>query len=296
MPPKSDPRREEALQLYLDSRGKKSLQCIADELGLSKSTVASWKIRGDWETILKAKRRKPRSQTLSANARKKDGYYGNTNAAGQRSDVTNFMGNHNALKHGRYEEIKYDTMDEDERELMDVTAEQIDPITMQIRLVQELEVRERRMLHRIAQLRAESISDQYGSVLESLSVEQNTKGEDESISIRKTKASALAKIQEIETALTFVQRQKQAAILALHKLQQDAVSNSFEQQRLAVQQQRVELERRRLSMMDPNRQSELMKEQLQNQLNSIAALINADDRPPRTFEDFEAEADQRGNR
>lgn len=37
------------------------------------------------------------------------------------------------------------------------------------------------------------------------------------------------------------------------------------------------------------------KEELQDQLNSIAALINADDRPPRTIESIEAEIDRRGN-
>lgn len=260
MPPKSDPRREEALRLYLDSRGKKSLQCIADELGVSKSTVASWKIRGDWEALLKSKGRKPRSQTSSANTgRKKDGYYGNTNAAGQRSDTSNFMGNHNALKHGLYEEIKYDTMNEDERALMDATADQLDPVTLQTRLIQELEVREHRMLRRIATLRAASQSDPDGFINESVSVQQKGKG-DKGISIRKTKTSALAKIQEIETALSIVQRQKQAAILALHKLQQDALSNDFEQRRLSIQQQRVDLDRRRLSMVDPDAESDTLKE------------------------------------
>lgn len=260
MPPKSDPRREEALRLYLDSRGKKSLQCIADELGVSKSTVASWKIRGDWEALLKPNGRKPRSQTSSANTgRKKDGYYGNTNAAGQRSDTSNFMGNHNALKHGRYEEIKYDTMSDDEKELMAVVEDDLDPVTLQIRLVQELEIRERRMLHRISALREASQSDPDGMISVSASVQQKGKG-NKSISVKKTKASALAKIQEIETALTFVQRQKQAAILALHKLRQDALSNDFEQRRLSIQQQRVDLDRRRLSMIDPDAESDSLKE------------------------------------
>lgn len=260
MPPKSDPRREEALQLYLDSRGKKSLHCIADELGLSKSTVASWKIRGNWEALLKNKGRKPRSQTSSANGgRKKDGYYGNTNAAGQRSDVSNFMGNHNALKHGRYEEIKYESMSEAEKELMQLTGDDIDPISLQTRLVQELEVRELRMLQRIQRLQIASASDPDGFVNESASVEQKGKG-DKSISVRKTKTSALAKIQEIETALTFVQRQKQAAILALHKLQQDALSNQLEQQRLDLQKERVNLDRRRLALIDPQEESDTLKE------------------------------------
>lgn len=260
MPPKSDPRREEALRLYLDSRGKKSLQCIADELGLPKSTVSSWKIRGNWEALLNKSRRKPRTQTPSANGgRKKNGYYGNTNAAGRRSDVSNFMGNHNALKHGRYEEIKYDTMSEDEKELMDITAEEISPISMQIRLVQELEVRERRMLHRISKLRELSSIDPDGFVDESASVQQTGKG-DKAIKASKTKTSALTKIQEIETALTFVQRQKQAAILALHKFQQDALSNDFEQQRLDMQQERVDLARRRLALIDPQEESDSLKE------------------------------------
>ncbi len=295
MPPKSDPRREEALRLYLDSRGKKSLQCIADELGLSKSTVASWKIRGDWEAVLKSNGRKRRSHTSSANTGKKSsGYYGNTNAAGEREDVSNFMGNHNALKHGRYEEIKYDTMDEDERALMDATAEQLDPIIMQTRLIQELEIRERRMYRRIAQLRAASKADPDGFVADSAFVEQKGKG-DKAISVRKSKKTALAMIQEIEAALTAVQKQKQVALLALHKLEEDQKTRSVEQEKLGMEKQRLEMMKHRLSLMDPNMRTKIVKDELQEQLNSIAALINADDRPQRTFEEFEAEADKRGN-
>ncbi len=299
MPPKSDPHREEALRLYLDSRGKKSLQCIADELGLSKSTVASWKIRDNWEAILKSSVRKRRSQTSSANGGQKSGHYGNTNAAGKRADVSNFMGNHNALKHGRYEQIKYDTMDEDERALMDATAEQLDPIIIQKRLIQEIEIRERRMYHRIKQLREVSEADPDGFVADFTSVEQNVnknaRGDNKNILIRKTKTNGLDKIQKIEIALTSVQKQKQAAILALHKLEEDQKTRSVEQEKLGMEKQRLEMMKHRLSLMDPNMRTEIMKDELQDQLNSIAALINADDRPQRTFEEFEAEADKRGN-
>jgi len=268
VPPKSDPRREEALRLYLESRGKKSLQCIADELGLSKSTVASWKIRGDWEALLKANGRKTRLQTSSANTgRKKSDYYGNTNAAGKRQDVSNFMGNQNALKHGRYEQIKYDTMTKEELELMQESEAQATPYEMQIRLIMELEVRERRMLHRIETLRASAANDPDGFIADSASVEQTgapKKDEEDGqkkgkIKIKKNRKSALAAIQDIENALSFVQRQKQSAILALHKLQQDDFAHQLEIQRLELQKQRVELDKRRLALIDPNEDSDTLK-------------------------------------
>lgn len=264
MPPKSDPRREEALRLYLESNGKKTLQYIANELGLSKSTVASWKIRGDWESQLKGKRRKKRSQTAAANGeRKKSGYFGNRNAAGPREDVSNFMGNQNALKHGRYEEIKYDTLNDVELELMSQIPEQADPAQMQILLIRELEIREHRMLHRIEKLQAAASADPDGFVPDSASVEQKGNGKPNgktSVRAKKTKASAIDKIQVIENALSAVQRQKQSAILALHKLQQDELANDFEMQRLELQKQRVEIDRRRLALIDPNEESDSLAE------------------------------------
>lgn len=270
MPPKSDPRREEAKKLYLESRGKKSLQCIADELGLSKSTVASWKVRDDWAALLKGKGRKNRSQTAFANgdanqARKKSGYYGNTNAAGQRADVSNFMGNKNALKTGQYETIKYSTMTEEERQLMEAVQDEDDDVSMQYRLIRELEVREMRMYQRIEQLRQRADND--GMVLDGLSVETKHSGQPGTetaknikVKARKDRKAALQRIQEIEAALSVVQRQKQTAILALHKLRQDCLSNDMEQKRYELQKQRVELDRRRLALLDPNEESDALTE------------------------------------
>lgn len=264
MPPKSDPRREEALRLYLESDGKKSLQCIANELGLSKSTVASWKVRGDWESQLRPKGRKRRSQTSDANGeRKKAGYFGNKNAAGTREDVSNFMGNKNALKHGRYEEIKYETLNDQERELMAQIPENPDPVQMQAILIRELEIREMRMLQRIERLRAQAAADPDGFVPDSASVEQKGNGKSNgktSVKAKKTRASAMDKIQAIEAALSVIQRQKQSAILALHKLQQDELAYTLESERLELQKQRVELDRRRLALIDPSEESDSLAE------------------------------------
>ncbi|WP_186440539.1 phage terminase small subunit-related protein, partial [Bacillus licheniformis] len=54
-----DPRRDEAFRLWKESSGTKKLKDIADELGVSSSTVRKWKATDKWEE--KFKRSAPKS-------------------------------------------------------------------------------------------------------------------------------------------------------------------------------------------------------------------------------------------
>lgn len=48
-----DPRRDEAFRLWKESSGTKKLKDIADELGVSSSTVRKWKAIDKWEDKIK---------------------------------------------------------------------------------------------------------------------------------------------------------------------------------------------------------------------------------------------------
>lgn len=256
MPHKRSPQREEALQLYLKSRGKKSLQCIADELGLSKSTVATWKTRDKWEDVRKSVARK-RSQTPDEISQRHFGHYGNTNAKGKRKNTDWLVGNKHAVKNGLYESIKYDSLDDDERSLMDASMEGVDPIAMQIRIIREIEVRERRMMKRIASIQSSMDSD--GLIVSRTFVEQKGKG-DKSIRIQKERESAMYQIQNIESALTLLQKQKASAVLDLHRLVRDKEIIEMERERLSIQQDRLDIEKRKLSLIDPAQESDTLAE------------------------------------
>lgn len=259
MPPKNDPRREEAKQLYLNSNGRKSLHQIADELGVPKSTVSSWKVRGEWAAELKASKRKPRTQKKE---RRKEGYYGNQHAAGPRSNVAGYIGNKNALKHGRYEEIKYASMTPEERELMEASVSGTSAIDMLTRLVAEYEVKELRMTQRIEEMRQRLQADEDAYVPHSASVEQKGSGKDLDkgrVTIKKTKVYSLERIQEYEVNLLAVQRQKRDTIMALHRLTQDMFANSLDLQRLELERQRVEIASRRLALLDPDDEPDALK-------------------------------------
>ena len=66
--------------------------------------------------------------------------------------------------------------------------------------------------------------------------------------------------QEIENALTAVQKQKQQAILTLHKLTEDKIIREREQRRLELEERRVALLERRLALSDPDIETDAMKE------------------------------------
>ncbi|WP_250673530.1 hypothetical protein LZ906_007805 [Paraclostridium ghonii] len=132
-------------------------------------------------------------------------------------------GNKNAVKTGEFESIFFDTLEEDELELVDNTpVEKMKLLKQEIKL---LTVRERRMLKRISLLKEKEIT----LVLTKSGVE---KGMDTEISEYE---ATLGHIQSIEEALTRVQGKKQKAIDSLHKFEID-------EQKLELTVMKLELE------------------------------------------------------
>lgn len=127
----------EAEKLYKDGM---PLVQIAAKLGVPDGTVRRWKSTQDWDGT-KANARNEKKP----NARKRGGQKGNKNAKGHGG--TGPPGNTNALKHGGYSQIFWDTLTEDEKELIDTMEK--DPEQMLLDEIALLTVRERRIMKRI---------------------------------------------------------------------------------------------------------------------------------------------------
>lgn len=241
MPPKRDPRRDQARALFLESGGKKKLRTIAGELGVNEKTVSAWKCKDQWDAILRQNYRNGvlrkggsgvLQKTKAGKTAKHVSRLGNQNAAGPHPSES-YKGLKNALTTGQYEKIKYETMTEEERAL--IAATDHDKTVMQRRLIDELEVRELRMYRRIRDL--QDMAGKELLVPDSLTTEGNK--------ARKERRLVFDKINDIEHALTAIQRQKQAAIDALHRMQRDGEALDMDRQKIDLLKQRLELQRER---------------------------------------------------
>lgn len=152
-----DPRRDEAFRLWKESDGARLLKDIADELGVTSSTIRKWKANDKWEDKFKGSAPKlNRSAPLRSGAPKgnknakgnKGGKAptGNQNAKGNRGGAAP-KGNKNSLRTGEYESIMFDYMDDTEKELFEQIEN--DPLYQIELTIRELSIRERRMMHRI---------------------------------------------------------------------------------------------------------------------------------------------------
>ena len=134
-----NPCREEAKRMWLEAEpGTIKLKDIAAALGKPENTIRKWKSEDKWET--------ERSDIEKRNApKKRGGQPGNKNAVGNSGGAP--PGNTNALKHGGYSQIYWDTLTEEEKELIDTAPD--DPEQGLIDQINLLTVRERRIMKRI---------------------------------------------------------------------------------------------------------------------------------------------------
>jgi len=170
-----DPRRDEAFRLWKESSGTKKLKAIADELGVSSSTVRKWKATDKWEE--KFKRSAPKSNGSAPfrpgapkgnkNAKGNKGGKappGNENAKGNRGGAAP-KGNKNSVRTGEYETIMWDFLNEDERQLFGEI--ETDPLYQIDLTIRELSLRERRMMQRINRIQ-NGLSEKQRRVLQQM--------------------------------------------------------------------------------------------------------------------------------
>lgn len=146
MPRARSPNRDKAYQLWIKSKKTRLLKDIAAELGVSESQVRKWKNQDNWDKV-----------TLPNGngnvTKKRGGQFGNKNAAGNRGGHGAPERNTFAEKHGAYSKIYFDTLDDDERELL----ESVDLDEEQILLcqLQDLTIKARRLKRKIKEAEEE---------------------------------------------------------------------------------------------------------------------------------------------
>lgn len=167
--------RDEALKDYEAGLSYKE---IADKHGVKENTVKSWASRY-WNKSKGATKARKKSQraTKAKNAtskgsstkakRKVGGQPGNQNAAGKDSGAP--KGNKNNLKHGGYSAIYWDTLSEEEQELIEhMPKEEEDLLLDQIKMCS---VRERRLMIAIKKTREKSSKG--GLTISSVHIQEN---------------------------------------------------------------------------------------------------------------------------
>mgnify|MGYP002509602990 CR=1 FL=1 len=227
MPRARDPNRSKAFQIYMDAGGKVDLVEIASQLNISSGTVRGWKSKDKWEEQLNGTFQ---TKVMERSKRSKGGQPGNQNAKGSKGGSGAApQRNKNAEKHGAYSSVYWDTLDEDELDLigsMDSAEEQ--QLIMQLQM---FSVRERRLMRSIKKYR-ELEAENHGLAVKAVSktkkVEDLTNLDGESIGDGKYKKvtetsvtgteSVMNSIMTLEAELTKVQRAKTKAIEALAKL------------------------------------------------------------------------------
>ena len=172
MPGVRPPERSQAMDIWLDSDGKKSVNEIAQQLNQKASTVRGWKSKDNWDDALEAKHKasgKRRVKKPSSQARK-----GNQNAKGHGAPKGNQngkghgvpKGNKNGFKHGAFERFAFAYMDEEEQEIAKDT--EIGGIEQELlNTLAFIKARELRLMKRIAAIR-ELGEKQKGQVLASV--------------------------------------------------------------------------------------------------------------------------------
>ncbi|WP_077301613.1 phage terminase small subunit [Virgibacillus pantothenticus] len=240
MPRPRDPRREEAFSIWKESQGNKKLKDIAEELGVSPSTIRKWKSQDKWdkdskESVPRSNRSAPKRGAPKGNKNAKGNKgggapLGNQNAKGNRGGRPPF-GNKNAVTTGEYETIMWDYLDDDEKELFE--AIETDPLYQIDITIRELSIRQRRMMKRIKVLE-DGLTEPERRVLQEL---KNTKDihvvEKNGVQVKvpvKKSALVVTEIEEtqyrkiddilnIEEALTRITNQLVKAIKQKHDIQ-----------------------------------------------------------------------------
>ncbi|WP_195614500.1 phage terminase small subunit [Intestinimonas butyriciproducens] len=247
MPRARSPNRDRAFNLWIESQGKKKLQDIAAELGVSPDQVRKWKCADKWD----AKTKKVTLPNGKGNVtkRKQGGQPGNKNAKGNHGGAP--PGNKNGWRHGAYERIMADLLEPDEAEVFndEGTGEQVEEELR--RTLAALNAKEIRLVKRIAQVKDAAKGNLLlGSVTKTTAekqsgvFEQNEKGhmvkkkgtgffdgEREDVTVTST-VSVFDALNKLEAELDRVHGKK---IKVLAKLED-----------IKVQRERLALERKRL--------------------------------------------------
>ena len=257
MPRQRSPESEKAETLY--RKGMKLTE-IADRLGVPASTVRRWKTTQHWDDEEERKRRKyAKKKALKANdkterkasseterktsARKTGAPFGNVNAVGNRGGGP--YGNQKALKHGGYSKVYWDSLSDEEQEMINDMYD--DPEIQLIDQIKLYAVSERRIMLAIKKLTSidEKASGNLGVYISEVvraekkrsfkdeaekkqyieAIEKKVASGDrlpgESYDLTTVTRSTLDQVARLQQQLTTTQSKKTEAIKTLYQLRMD---------------------------------------------------------------------------
>jgi len=257
MPRQRSPESEKAETLY--RKGMKLTE-IADRLGVPASTVRRWKTTQKWDNEdLRKSRISAKKKASKANAkterkanseserkpsaRKRGGTFGNVNAVGNSGGSA--YGNQKALKHGGYSQVYWDSLSDEEREMIEDMYD--DPEMQLIDQIKLYAVSERRIMLAIQKLTAideqtkthmgvyvsevtrdetkrtfknKEEEEQYRQAVQA-KVNKGDRLPGEAYSLTTVTRSTMDQIARLQQQLTTTQSKKTEAIKALYQLRMD---------------------------------------------------------------------------
>ena len=242
MPRARSPDSIEADKLY---KSGMALVDIAKKLGKPEGTVRRWKSTQKWDENSKKKqgeRSQKKSGSEKASVRKRGGQPGNQNCKGKQNAKGHGApkGTQNALKHGGYSAVYWDTLDDEEKELIETMPQDEEEIL--INQIMLFTVRERRIMKAINKYR-EAKGGVYVSGVTKFEEKRMFKDDaerelyDNRVQEKVEKGDRLpGEHYSLEKELTSVQSQKTKAVDALAKLR-------FEKEKIAGESKGNELVR-----------------------------------------------------
>ena len=206
---------------YADYKRGMKYKEIAEKYGVTLSAVKSWASRY-WKKKDGCNQKKGKVATNKKRVATRGGQPGNKNAVGNKGGAAPEQ-NKNAVKTGEFETLFFDTLDQDEMQLIDMI--QPDKEQLLLQEIQLLTIRERRMLKRIDSLRqsAEKYEGEDEKTKGMTAVKYRAGTEKDKYTNLTEYTGVLGQIQAIEDALTRVQARRQHAIEMLHKFGFDDV-------------------------------------------------------------------------
>ena len=218
-----NPRRDEAMRLYLESDGEKQPKDIAAFLRVPASRVRKWKSEDKWDEELakpKDERHIPKRRPCAP--------FGNKNAVGGKGGPGAPKGSRNAagsgkshvgksspaLKTGEHAIIWEDKLTDEERQLL-YGAVDVNPVLRLDEDIRLLSIRERRMMENLENLKANP------EVEEEIRGYFDKEGKSRPKSFLRHKSPLIDRIILIEEALTRIQDKRIKAVKALHEVQQE---------------------------------------------------------------------------
>ena len=229
-----NPCRDKAKQMWLEAEpGTIKLKDIAAALGYPESAIRKWKSEDKWESERSDKKKRNAPKKESALKKGPGAPLGNQNAKGNPGGGAP-LGNTNALKHGGYSAIFWDTLSEEEKEMIDTMDHDVEKQLMDE--ISLLTVREHRILRSLQKYR-EIANGKAGQVVSSVIRSEDKRefsDEKEKLLYEERNQAKIAAGEKLPGRGYRVTTTTEAAIDSVHRLE-EALSRCQDQKRRALE-------------------------------------------------------------